>query len=196
MPGSLSVTDILAAASEVLTTNSFTRIPERTPVDWRAQDVRVFEDSYSIIAIAVYESWQALESLWLETQGAFVELVSKFVTGSDPKAWETYLVLLTPSTPSQSERITADAIRHDTNRTRKFVAGGDELQAVADVGRVLLPLLPLTEGGIQLGESALDRLPELLERKGMTRDSVDAIVNAFLNQTPLVEALHELRGPR
>jgi hypothetical protein len=194
MSANLTSVDILAAASEVLTTSGYTRIEERTPIDWRARDVRVFEDPFSIVAVAVYETWPALDSLWLETQAAFIELVSKSVTGSDPKAWEAYLVLFTPGTLTASERLAADTIRYDTDRTRKLVSGGDELKTLADVSRALLPLLPLAETGIQLGESAIARLPRLLEGQGVSRQAAEAIVTAFLDQAPLVEALHELPG--
>src|SRR5262249_3267445 len=119
-----------------------------------------------------------------------VELISKNLSSSEAKAWEGYLVLLTPGVLPSEARTEADRVRHDTSRVRKFVAAGEGLQNIADVHRVLMPLLPLDGIDLRTTESTLSVLPELLATRGLPKRAVEVIIKAFLEQQPLVERLH------
>jgi hypothetical protein len=135
---SLTTTNLLAAATKLLSNGGYTRAQTLTGPQWPAANAGVFEDSFGIVAVIIYETWRDLESTWSEAQAAFVELISKQFTSNDAKAWDGYLVLLTPAAAEYSD---VTKIRYDTTRVRKLVATGDELKTLADVGRVLLPLL-------------------------------------------------------
>src|SRR5438128_12448349 len=88
---------LLAAAAEVLQTHGYQPARPEHLKDWTASYVRVFEDAYGIVAVVVHETWQDLVSHWIDAQAALVNLISARIGQSEPKAWEGYLVLLTPS---------------------------------------------------------------------------------------------------
>lgn len=189
---SLTTTNLLAAASGLLLSGGYQQVHERSVDDrWHASNVRLFEDRFGIVAIVVYETWRDLLSRWPDAQAALVDLISQNVSSNDAKAWEGYLVLLTLGVGSHSE---VNTIRYDTSRVRKLVATGDDLRILADVERALLPLLPL--GDVPLvaeQDSALEMLPQLLERRNIPEEAVRLIVLAFREQQPLLEQLHRYR---
>ena len=188
---SLTTTNILATASECLLEGGYRRVEDRQDGEWADLNARLFEDKYGIVAVNVYETWGDLRTGWIKAQEALVELISRYVTSSDAKAWEGYLVLLTPSMVDIDARAQADAIRYDTSRVRKLLATGSELKEFADVKKVLVPLLML-EPDLYVDDqgSALDLLPELLAQKGLPEEAVQVIIKAFSQQQPLVEQLH------
>lgn len=192
----LTSTDLIAAASEILENSGYVRIDATTPGS-AISEARVFEDPYSVVTLIVCETWPELESRWTNAQGGLVELMSAHMSSDDPKAWEGYLVLLTPGLTAGSEDTqTVSSIRYDISRVRKLVATGDELKQISDVERTLLPLLPLlplqTTGD---AGSVLDLLPELLAgREQIEESAVRAVIDAFIAQKPLVEALDMYRS--
>jgi hypothetical protein len=143
--------------------------------------------------MVVYETWAELSTTWLAAQAALVELISTHFVRSDAKAWEGYLVLLTPSVAPSQNRQDVVAIQRNTTHVRKLLATGDELRTLDDIKRTLLPLLPL-EGDHAILEprSALEILPDLLARRGMSKAFVDVAIQAFLNQEPVIARLHAL----
>ncbi len=157
------------------------------------------EDKYGVVAVAVYETWKDLSAGWPETQSALVAVISREFTRAEAKAWEGYLVLLTPASLGPEAREEADRIRYDTSRIRKLVASGEDLTTLSDVDRVLLPLLPLEPAEVAMEDesSLLGSLPELLAQQGIGRDAADGVVGAFRRREPLLEALHQrLEGSR
>jgi len=189
---SLTATDLLAHVTHILVSRGYSQVPSQLSTNWPVSTARVFEDSYGIVGIAIYETWADLLSTWTTSQGAFVDLISRYVRTSDAKAWDGYLVLMTPSVGPNSQA-EAKQIRYDTSHVRKLVATGDELRGLEDVERVILPLLPLADVGASPSESALTSLPELLAAKAIPKGAVSAIVDAFLEQAPLIEKLHNFR---
>ena len=126
-----------------------------------------------------------------------MELISRHMSSQDAKAWEGYLVMLTPSMPGPTAQLETNQIRYDTNRVRKLVATGDELTKLSDVERVLLPLLPLKIGNfLNVGESVLEMLPRLLSQRGVPENATNTIVRAYREQRPLLERLHEYRNAK
>lgn len=179
-----AVHDVLSDAEyeEVLTSDS-----------WRELS-RVFEDYYGIAYVVVYDTWNELHDKWHRAQGELVDLLSRTFLRPEPKSWEGYLVLLTPGRPPTSRRHEVTSLRYNTKRVRKIVATGDELQTLGDVETALLPLIPLTVGrATTSGTSLLERLPELLENEGVSRDVTRVAVQAFLNNDSIVDKLHERR---
>lgn len=194
MAASLTPTDLLAAATEALHAGGFKRVADSVSRDWPFT-ARLFEDDYSIVCAAVYGTSAELASGWTEAQAHLVELMSTHLGRGDAKSWEGYLVLLTPGIPSAATRSSVAKIRYDTNRLRKLVATGDELITITDVGRALLPVLPLGAGvAPQAPVSAFDLLPELLEGRGIAREASALLLEAFDRGEPLMECLQQWGG--
>jgi hypothetical protein len=190
----LTVTELLANATKILETYGYTRVNLDMTENWQTSNVRLFEDDYGIVAVVVYDTWGDLLSNWIEAQASLVELVSKYTTRDDPKSWEGYLVLLTPSPVAKQNSLELTKIRYDISRVRKLVATGDDIKALDDVRQVLLPLLPLQVETInEVGESVLNMLPKLLSNRGLPEKAVETVIDAFLQQKPIVESLHKYR---
>ena len=189
----LTATSLLAAADRTLLEGGYQRVSESVLASWPRDGVRVYEDPYCVAAVAVYETWNDLATQWIQLQEALVDLISHFWNRSDAKAWDGYLVLLTPATPTTA--LDAESIRYNTSRLRKLLATGDDLRLLADVTRVLAPLLPL-EPVVQSGEeTALGMAPRLLAQHGIDEQAARVLVEAFEKQTGLLEALHHYGEP-
>jgi hypothetical protein len=188
----LTVTELLANATKILETHGYKRVNLDITENWQTSNVRLFEDDYSIVAVVVHDTWGDLSSKWADAQASLVELLSKYTTSYDPKSWEGYLILLTPSPVTKQGRLELTRIRYDVSRVRKLVATGDDIKTLDDVRQVLLPLLPLQVETIKgVGESVLDMLPKLLSTRGLAAEAVEVVISAFLEQKPIVENLHK-----
>jgi hypothetical protein len=190
----LTVTDLLAGATEFLENAGYKRIEKVEQPDFLKSGTRLFEDAYNVVAVAVYNTWSELELNWNETQAALVDLISEYIDRGDAKAWDGYLVLMTPSILEAEEVARLTEIRYDTSRLRKLIAAGQELTVLEDLNRLLAPLLPLRIDPVPIDrKSVLDELPSLLEAKGIEGGAVVTLVHAYQDQKPLVEALHKLK---
>lgn len=188
----LTVTELLASVTKTLESHGYERANLDTAEMWQTSNVRVFEDDYGIVAVVVYDTWRELSSNWVDAQASLVDLVSRHTTSYDPKSWEGYLVLLTPSPVAKDGRLRSTEIRYDVSRVRKLVATGEDIKTLDDVSQVLLPLLPLQIETIdEVGESVLHLLPRLLSKRGLSAKAVEAVITAFLEQKPIVESLHK-----
>lgn len=185
---------LLARASELLLDGEYRPVPDAASLPWPTSNARVFEDPFGVVGIAVFDTWQELDTDWPDAQAAVVELLSEHVSAGEPKAWEGYLVLLTPGSAGDDRRA-LERIRYDVSRLRKLIADGVDLEEVGALERLLAPLLPLGSG------PALDRPPdpplELLRRELESRafepGPVARLIDAFEQQSPLVEALDTWR---
>ena len=188
----LTPTDLIASASGYLSDAGYTQIRTERLDGLRDFGGRFFEDGYNVVMLVVFNTWSELHRDWTETQASLVELISAHMTNADAKAWDGYLVLLTPDPCPTSQRSNADAIRYDTFRVRKLVAAGDELRTLGEVRRVLLPLLPL-EGELQVDKegSVLDLLPDVLSAHGIAPETTKILLGAFQDKKGLVETLHD-----
>ncbi len=190
----LTVTDLLAASSKCLEDAGYKRVETGQTSESGYPGMRVFEDVYNVVAVVAYNTWKELYESWGNAQATLVELISDHFGQSDPKAWDGYLVLLTPSLLSASEQEQLVIIRYNTSRVRKLIAAGVELTVLGDVNRLLAPLLPLQiEAVPQDKRSVLDLLPSILGSKGIPESAVTLLVDAYQEQKPLLEALHRLR---
>jgi hypothetical protein len=189
----LTTTDLLAIASDCLVAGSYQPIDGAELSAELGQNARLFEDPYGIVAVIVYETWSELMTGWADAQSALVETISKYISSSEAKAWDGYLVLLTPSLLTTEDSFAANEIRYDTSRLRKLVATGGELRGIADVERALLSLLPLQEGELAEPESPLAMLPTLLVARDVPEDAVRVLVDAFIGQAALLDRLHAHR---
>ena len=186
----LTATALAAAAGRVLEGAGFKAIAPPSVSDWRATATRVYEDAYSIVCVAVYETWADLSSRWIEDQASLVDLISKHFSRTEAKAWDGYLVLLTPSVVPATDRMYAIDIQRNTLHLRKLFADGDELRSVDDVRQTLLPLLPLEEHDALETRNVLDTLPFLLASRGVDEDAAKVAIAAFRDQKPIVAEIH------
>lgn len=186
-----TVTSLIAEASQILEDASyrFARLSETDT--WKATEARVYEDAYSIVCIAVYETWTDLSLHWRDDQSSLADLISNHFNRTEAKAWDGYLVLLTPSVMPATERQQAVEIRRNTLHVRKLLAAGEELATADAVRRTLLPLLPLDGEGVQSAPNVLDTLPSLLASHGVDEEAARVAVDAFLNQQPITDAVHK-----
>jgi len=191
----ISVTELMASASKVLEESGYRRAEPRFTSNWQAANARLFEDNYSIVALVVYDTWENLSSRWVDAQSSLVSLISDYIAGADAKAWEGYLVLLTPNPIPKDKNSEMINLRYDTTRVRKLIGTGEDIKTSADVRNILLPLLPLNcESADQSRESILELLPDLLSSRGIPKDAVQIVINAFLEQTPIMDGLHHHRS--
>lgn len=190
MHSDLTRTEIIAGATQVLEEWGYSRVKHTDP-SWPESSSRVFEDRFGIVALFAYDRWDELLQAWPKAQGLLVDLISKFLRHDQPKAWDGYLVLLTPDVVPTSDRPALETIRYNTSRVRKIVAAGDTLQVLADLREVLLALSPLIPSVAQLEiQGPLELLPKLLETHGIPRELSSEVVAAYRRNTPLFDALH------
>ena len=187
-----TVTTLVAEASDILDRAGFMAIDPSKTGTWMATEARIYEDAYSIVCIAVYETWAALSSQWHDDQASLVGLISKHFTRSEAKAWDGYLVLLTPSVVPTTARQEAVSIRRNTSHVRKLLGAGDELGTADAVRRTLLPLLPLQIQETQRSSNVLHTLPPLLASHGVDEEASRTAIAAFLEHRPIIEAIHGL----
>jgi hypothetical protein len=185
-----TTTELVAGTSSVLQANGYKPVRGGLVKEPFA-NTRVFEDPYSVVAVSAFETWGDLRDGWLDAQAVLVELLSEHFERNEPKAWEGYLVLLTPDLLPRGEFRMAWDIRSNTAYVRKLVITGDDLHSVTDIEHSLRPVLPLQpESPIEEPASALDLLPDAMERRGIPRDASAAAIEAFTAQEPIAERLH------
>lgn len=195
MAQALTATQLLAAATEVLTDSGYAQVPVPLDGSHGTPTSRIFEDAYGIVAIHVFDTWTQLSEQWHIAQGQLVDLISDHLRRPEPKAWEGYLVLLTPGLLPANDRTTINQVRGDTNRVRKLVATGDDLGTLDEVRGTLLPLLPLAIDDPMSAQSGLlELLPELLSENDIPRDVTEVVVDAFIANDSIVERLHSSRS--
>ena len=192
----LTVTNIAAIAGEILEGGGFKAADPLDVDEWRATTARVYEDRYSIVCVAVYETWSLLSARWVEDQDNLVRLISEYFARTDAKAWDGYLALFTPSFVPANERLTAVGIQRNTRHVRKLFADGNELGAMDSVRRVLLPLLPLEEHEALQPRNLLDSLVPLLAKNGVDEEAVQLAIAAFSNQRSIAAEIHGLIAKR
>ena len=188
----VTVTALLAEAASVLEDAGFRAVVPSITEEWKATRTKVYEDAYSIVCVAVYETWLDLVTFWIDDQDNLVRLISKHFARTEAKAWDGYLVLFTPSVVPADARREAVAIQRDTLHVRKLFAAVDELKDLGAVHQTLLPLLPLQISEVGRAGNVLKSLPPLLAARGIEREVSDAAISAFLEQRPIIEAIHGL----
>ena len=115
-----TVTTLVAAVGQILEGAGLKAVSSSATGMWKATEVRLYEDAYSVVCIAVYETWTDLWSLWADDQATLVSLISRHFSRTDAKAWDGYLVLLTPSIVPAAARHNAIEIQRNTVHVRKL----------------------------------------------------------------------------
>jgi hypothetical protein len=192
---SLTPTQVSAAATEVLLSQGYTEVPPDIAPDKTVGSARFFEDAFGVVAVHVFGSWPSLLEQWPRAQGDLVDLMSSHLRLPEPKAWEGYLVLLTPDLLPTDSRVALTDLRGNTHRVRKLVAAGEDLLSLEDVRGALLPLLPLDVGeSHETTGGVLDRLPALMAIEGVSPDVTRLVLEAFQSNASILERLHDAGG--
>lgn len=189
----LSVRQIVAAVTEHLEEAGYARGKDMFAELGGPASLRLFEDALGVVAVAVFESWSTLVSDWKEVQAHVVGHISTRVGKSEPKAWEGYLLLMTPDIPPPETEMAARRIEYETSLMRKFVIAGDHLGTTKDVARFLAPLLPIPEhiDDRRMGASLLERIPQILREEGIQPKVSRAVVDAYLNQESIPQRIYD-----
>ena len=185
-----TATTLVAAVSEILEGAGLKAVSPSATGTWKATEARLYEDAYSVVCVAVYETWLDLWSLWADDQATLVSLISRHFSRTDAKAWDGYLVLLTPSIVPAAARHNAIEIQRNTVHVRKLFGSGDELQTVDAVRRTLLPLLPIEGEQALQPRNVLDSLPSVLARHGVDEDASRVAIAAFREQRSIIAEIH------
>jgi len=194
----LTTTELLAAAQSILSEAGFEAFatPEVGAPSF-AENARVWQNKYSVVMVATFETWEGLVATWADYQNAMVETISSYLSKGDSKAADGYLVLLTPGRIPPGDTSEANRIRSDTSRLRKLLGTREDVRTISDVRKVIAPLLPLSIAvGQHVEEGSLEALPRLLERHGIEAAATTAVVSAFKANEPIMQRLHELGHPQ
>lgn len=133
----------------------------------------VFEGSSVLGFLFTYEKIEDLMKDWMADSDRAIASYQFGLRKSGIKAWNTYLVLLTPEIPDYGCMVSLGAIEEDLGGTRKIVRAG--VRDMADLSAALLPLRPL-QNAPRL--SAVDMKREIRER---TTELPLRAVDAFLS---------------
>src|SRR4051812_13645121 len=101
----LTTTDLIAAVSKVLSDGHYRQVT-RGGEGWDTATSRLFEDEYNVVGVAVFETCGELLESWPDLQGSLVNVISQHIGREESKAWDGYLVLLSPGlSSSQSQAL-------------------------------------------------------------------------------------------
>lgn len=192
----LSLRQLVAAVSDSLTGAGYTRgEPPSTPKLSRAE-LRLFEDPYGIVGVAGFERCSHLLEDWDEVQGRVANAIADRLGRDEPKAWDGYLVLLTPEVPPPDAERSVMKIQYDTSLLRKFVSTGASAKTIADIDRLLAPLLPIRVGvDRKSGGNLLDSVPDLLGSVGLEPSMGEAVIQAFVHEESVPVTVHRYMWP-
>lgn len=183
-------TTLMAVASEVLVESGFRPVPFELSEQWGSANCRLYEDPYSLVAVVIYDTWQELQRRWPDAQSRLVDLVAATISKSEAKAWDVYLAILTPAFVDSDSNRELNAIRYDTTRVRKLISTGDDLRALDDVRRTLMPLLPIRAIELEPPRDVFELLIDALAAKGIGREDVRRLVDAFSKNEDLIPSLN------
>ena len=186
----VTLTAVEAEVHQLMDNAGFHLVEPGSARNWKAPVANIYEDAYSIVCIAIYETWTHLCFAWTDDQANLVDLISEYFTRVDAKASEGYLILLTPSVIPEADRPAANGIRNDVRRVRKLLADGLELKTAGGVRRTLFPVLPLDERGMIEDQDILEALPSLLAKYDVSKDVTNAAIMAFRGRHPIMERIH------
>ena len=189
-PVTPSLASMLALAAEQLMMNGYRVVRDVGEESFPGEAALLAEDEYSVLALVVFETWAQLEADWPDAQAQLVDLLSRRLARSAPKAWDGYLLLLCGGSAPASA---VSAIERDTTRLRKIVATADRLKTTGDLLRFLEIFFPLNVSSDAKGhEDILEALPEILESDA-PREAVRVVIDAFRGMEPPLDRLHHWR---
>ena len=187
---SLNPTTLLASSAQLLTEAGYRLVASEAAAAWQTAASRLFEDPYSLVGVFVYDTWSELVEGWPDAQARLVDTMATRLSKTESKTWDGYVVLLTPGYSEPSSRGSVGLIRYDTTRVRKLVATGEDLRALGDVKRAILPLLPLAMVGLEPPRDMLTVLKEALRKRGIDREDAERVIKAFSRNESILSTLY------
>lgn len=157
----------------------------------------IVEDTLTVVGYAVYQTVSELLNSWMDAQDQMARAISRSEFDLGAKAWDGYLVLATPERSTSDQSAALTRIRTNTRRLRKLLIVGEDVQIIGDrtlatvVARCLAPLAPLQ---LPPGTGVADPLANLGARvqvPGLSAADIDAVVEAYRENRPLIQALHD-----
>ena len=177
----VTVTTLVAAATETLEELGYSII-ESTGVDnWHATVARVYEDPYSIVCIAVYETWRDLCSSWINDQANLVGLISNHLSRTDAKAWEKDIWCCSRRA---SSRLQTGKLRPRYKGIPCICANYSRQLANIHQSTQCVKHCCLSTNMTLKPRNALDALPSVLARHGVDETATRTALRAFLNNLP------------
>jgi len=150
------------------------------------------------VGVRIFPTLGELVAEWQDGQSAVTDLIGSNVVDIQYKAWDGYLLLITPAPASNEWGAELNEIRANTRRLRKLIVTGDdfdisetEVQMLVRLREKLAPLIPVQLDSIGEATDPLADLPDRLAREGINRQHVLTILEARSAGEPMVSALHE-----
>lgn len=156
----------------------------------------LYEDEHSVVGVSAFETVQDLIASWLDAQDDLSRIMSAVIPSMNSKAWDGYLIAVTGQVPRSTEAADLAAIRSNTRRARKLVITGDDVGHGSagirnGIRRGLAPLLPLELPEETSGADPIAGLPSRISVPGMTAADVAAVIAAYEDGLPPLQALHQ-----
>lgn len=176
--------DILQSSNDLL--NDAGYLAQRLRIGQR--EALIFEGDTVQGFLFVYDSSVSLMKSWSVDSDVAIATYQFGLRKSGSKAWNTYLVLLTPESSDYVSASLLSAIEEDLRGTRKVAKGG--IQNLADLHAALLPLLPLQNAprleAVDMQEEIRQRATELPPRavEAFLSDAKEAVVIKVLEEMP------------
>ncbi len=190
-PSSHPLSSLVLLAAEQLAANGYRVVRDTAESTFPGDAALLAEDDYSVLAIVAFETWTQLEAEWPDAQAQLVDLLSRRLARSAPKAWDGYLLLLCGAPPLSPEAVAV--IERDTNRLRKIVAPADRLRTTGDLTRFLEIFFPLSappEGTTYT--DVLEALPDVVDSVA-SASALRVVIEAFRTMEPPLDRLHQWR---
>lgn len=184
---------LLASVRDLLSRNGASAISN---LSGATQLAGVYEDVYSFIGVAWFSSVQEMAARWASVQEELWRVAALAPGRLGVKAWDGYLVLITPEAIPTSLASEISSIRSDTRRLRKIVLTGDDIDegspvsVAASVRRALTPILPIMIGPTATILDPVATLPARLAPTGIGLPILEEVVAAYRRGEPMVQALH------
>ncbi|MCU1509496.1 MAG: hypothetical protein JWQ12_1761 [Glaciihabitans sp.] len=191
---SISDSTLLAAARNVLVATGFQEVDVSKSKEIDPTRTRLFEDPYSLVLVAAFQSAAELIDAWPRVQSALAALITRTIDRNDAKAWDGYLVLLLGRPPVRDDLATLSKIAYDTRRVRKIIVTPDMIGADLDLTNALLPVLPLPVLPSLGTHTSMEQVLESMEESLGTRAKLglQALFEASRQNTSPLTALENL----
>lgn len=150
------------------------------------REALVFEGDTVLGFLFVYDSSADLMKSWSSDSDMAISTYQFGLRKSGTKAWNTYLILLTPELPDYGRAVSLGAIEEDLSGTRKIAKAG--IRDLTDLGAALLPLLPLQSA------PRLEAVDMRMEIRQRATELPARVVDAFLSgaeEALVVQVLEE-----
>jgi len=149
----------------------------------------IAEDDFGIVGLEVFSTWEQLTKKWPETQAALVKLVSRKISRSSPRFYDSYLVLICRNPVGLKEE--KAEIERDTNRVRKIIISAEDITSIGSFRRSLDQLMPLNiQSETVSATDPLEQLPKVLSNS-VDEKIVGSVIEAFRNLRSPMEAIYK-----